>query len=188
MRNLVFFMHASLDGFAATLNGELSWVKVDDELFDFVATMTDQADTALYGRVTYEMMEAYWPGAGDKPNASKHDKEHSIWYNKVAKVVLSRKMSETGLKNTQVINDNLSENITKIKQQPGKNILIFGSPGASHSLLNAGLIDEFRIFINPILLGQGIPLFKDVPGLTKLMLIETKTFASGVIALHYKKA
>lgn len=181
-------MHASLDGFAATLNGELSWVKVDDELFDFVATMTEQADTALYGRVTYEMMEAYWPGAGDKPNASKHDKEHSIWYNKVAKVVLSRKMSETGLKNTQVINDNLSENITKIKQQPGKNILIFGSPGASHSLLNAGLIDEFRIFINPILLGQGIPLFKDVPGLTKLTLIETKTFASGVIALHYKKA
>jgi dihydrofolate reductase len=187
MRSLVYFMHASLDGFVATLNGELNWIKVDDELFDYVATMTDEADTALYGRATYEMMEAYWPTAGKKPAATKHEIQHSIWYNKVAKVVLSRTMIETGLKNTKVISDNLSENIAELKQQPGKNILIFGSPGASHSLLNAGLIDEFRIFINPVLLGEGIPLFKDVPGLMNLKLLETKTFSSGVIALHYRK-
>ncbi len=146
MRNLIFFMHTSLDGFVAGLNGEMNWIKLDEALFDFVATMTAQADTALYGRVTYDMMQGYWPKAGEKPNATKHDIEHSNWYNRVSKVVLSKTIDETGLHNTKVIGDNRSENITKIKQQEGKNILIFGSPGASQSLLNEGLIDEFLAF------------------------------------------
>ena len=188
MRNLIFFMHTSLDGFVAGLNGELNWVKLDEALFDFVATMTEQADTALYGRVTYGIMQSYWPTAGDQPDASKHDKEHSAWYNKVSKVVLSKTMQETGLQNTKVISDQLSENINKLKQQEGKNILIFGSPGASQSLLNQGLIDEFWLFVNPIILGQGMPLFKNVTGTTKLKLVESKTFPCGVIALHYQKA
>src|SRR3954470_10090079 len=126
MRNLIFFMHTSLDGFVAGLNGEMNWINVDEEMFDFVGTMTEQSDTALYGRVTYEMMQSYWPTAGDEPNASKHDKEHSAWYNKVAKVVLSGTITDTGLQNTKVISNQLSENINKIKQQDGKNILIFG--------------------------------------------------------------
>lgn len=187
MRNLVYFMHSSLDGFVAGSNGEMNWITVDDEIFDFVTTMTDQVDTALYGRVTYQMMEAYWPTAGEQPNASRHDKEHSIWYKNVSKVVLSKTINETGLLNTKVISDNLSENINKLKQQSGKNILIFGSPGASHSLLNAGLVDAFWIFVNPILLGQGIPLFKNISELIKLTLLDTKTFTSGVVALHYRK-
>ena len=180
-------MHSSLDDFVAGLNGEMDWITVDDEMFDFVKTMTDQVDTALYGRVTYEMMEAYWPTAAEQPNASKHDKEHSIWYKNVSKVVLSKTINETGLLNTKVISENLTENINKLKQQSGQNILIFGSPRASHSLLNAGLVDEFWIFTNPILLGQGIPLFKNVPGLIKLRLLDTKIFTSGVVALHYRK-
>lgn len=187
MRSLVFFMHASLDGFVAGTKGELNWVTVNDEIFEFVATMTARADTALYGRVTFQMMEAYWPKAGEKPNASKHDKEHSIWYKNVAKVVLSKTLDDTGLKNTKVIRDNLQENITQLKQKSGKNILIFGSPGASHSLLEFGLIDEYWIFVNPILLGEGIPLFKNVNDRVKLKLLESKTFTSGVIALHYRK-
>ena len=97
MRKLIFFMHASLDGFVAGPNGEMNWIQVNEPMFDFVATMTDQADTALYGRVTYEMMQSYWPNAGDQPNASKHDKEHSQWYNQVAKVVLSTTLEEAGL-------------------------------------------------------------------------------------------
>jgi dihydrofolate reductase len=188
MRNLIFFMHTSLDGFVAGLNGEMDWIKVDDEMFDFVATMTDQADTALYGRVTYEMMQSYWPTAGEQPNASKHDKEHSAWYNKVLKIVLSKTISEKGLDNTIVIRDKLADNINKIKKQDGKNILIFGSPGASQSLLNQGLVDEFWLFVNPIILGQGMPLFKDITGTTKLKLAESKTFACGVIALHYERS
>jgi dihydrofolate reductase len=180
-------MHTSLDGFVAGPNGEMNWIKVDEELFDFVGTMTDNADTALYGRVTYEMMESYWPTAGEQPNASKHDKEHSAWYNKVSKVVLSRTMNETGRINTKIISDHLTDNINKIKNKEGKNILIFGSPGASHSLLSLGLIDEFWLFVNPVLTGKGQPLFKDINETIKLKLEESKTFASGVIALHYSK-
>ena len=180
-------MHASLDGFVAGPNGEMNWITINDEIFDFVDTMTPQADTAVYGRVTYEMMEGYWPEAGKQPNASKHTREHSAWYSEVAKVVLSKTMSEDGLVNTTVISNNLVENINKIKNKEGKNILIFGSPRASHSLLSEGLVDEFWIFLNPILIGQGIPLFKDVPETTRLNLIETKIFTCGVIALHYKK-
>jgi len=185
MRNLIFSMHTSLDGFVAGLNGEMDWININDEIFDFVATITDKADTALYGRVTYEMMQNYWPTAGQHPNASKHDKEHSAWYNKVSKIVLSKTINEKGLDNTTVISDQLAENINKIKKQEGKNILIFGSPSASHSLLSNGLIDEFWLFINPVLLGQGMPLFKDVNEKIKLKLIESKTFTCGVIALHY---
>ena len=187
MRSLIFFMHTSLDGFVAGPNGEMNWIKVDEEIFDFVGTMTAQADTALYGRVTYEMMQSYWPEAGKEPGASKHDIEHSEWYNRVAKVVLSRTMKEEGLENTRVIADNLSENINKVKGQGDKNILIFGSPGASQSLLREGLIDEFWLFVNPIILCEGMPLFKNVT-LTKLALVESKSFKCGVVALHYKKS
>lgn len=187
MRSLVYFMHSSLDGFVAGTNGEMNWITVDDEIFEFVSTITNRADAALYGRVTYQMMEAYWPTAGEKPNASKHDKEHAVWYKNVSKIVLSKTINETGLINTMVISDNIPEKINNLKQQPGKNILIFGSPRASHSLLNLGLVDEYWIFVNPILLGQGIPLFKNVTGIVKLKLLESKTFTSGVVALHYGK-
>ena len=117
MRNLIFFMHTSLDGFVAGLKGEMDWISVDEEIFDFVATMTDKADTALYGRVTYEMMQRYWPTAGEHPNASKHDKEHSAWYKSVSKIVLSRTISEKGLVNTTVVSGQLADRINKIKKQ-----------------------------------------------------------------------
>ncbi|MBX7125095.1 MAG: dihydrofolate reductase family protein [Cyclobacteriaceae bacterium] len=187
MRNLVFFMHSSLDGFAAGPNGEMDWIKIDESLFEFVATLTSKADTALYGRVTYQMMEAYWPQADKKPNATKHDIEHAAWYRNVPKVVLSRTLKESGLTNTTVIRDQLAEKINAIKRLPGKDILIFGSPSASHALLDQGLIDEFWLFVNPVLLGQGKPLFKNIHERMKLRLVETKTFDFGVIALHYAR-
>ncbi len=180
-------MHTSLDGYVAGPNGEMDWIKFDDALFDFVGTMTAHADTALYGRVTYEMMQAYWPKAGEQPNATKHAREHSAWYNKVSKIVLSTTINEAELTNTKVISDELKDNIDKIKTQEGKNILIFGSPRASQSLLREDIIDEFWLFINPIILGKGMPLFKDVTNTTKLKLVESKTFECGVIALHFAK-
>lgn len=180
-------MHTSLDGFVAGPNGEMNWIKFDDSLFDFVGTMTAKADTALYGRVTYELMQGYWPTAADKPNASKHDREHAAWYKDVSKVVLSTTLDEAGLANTKVFRDNLTANINKLKQQEGKDILIFGSPRASQSLLREDLVDEFWLFVNPIILGEGMLMFKDVQGTTMLKLVETKTFACGVIALHYAK-
>src|SRR6266404_9264695 len=123
MRKLILFMHCSLDGFVADANGEMNWIRVDNEMFDYAGMMTDQSDTALYGRVTFEMMEAYWPSAGDKPNASKHDKQHSAWYNGVAKVIVSRTMKNKSLPNTQIISDHIEEHVRELKQQPGNSIV-----------------------------------------------------------------
>jgi dihydrofolate reductase len=187
MRSLVSFMHVSLDGFVAGLNGEMDWIKVDDEMFDYAALRTNESDTALYGRVTYQMMEAYWPTAADQPNATKHDKEHSAWYKKVDKVVLSKTMEGQQLPNTIIISNDVEHRVQALKQQAGKEIIIFGSPGASHTLMQYGLIDEFWLFVNPVLLGKGIPLFKDIQQITQLKLVTTATFASGVVCLHYKK-
>lgn len=180
-------MHTTLDGFVAGPNGEMDWINLDDEMFDLAGKQTDQADTALYGRKTYEMMNAYWPTAGDQPNASKHDMEHSRWYNQVQKVVLSKTIDGNGLNNTQIISNNLLENINELKQEAGNNIMIFGSATASHSLFNLGLIDEFWLFVNPVVIGQGIPLFKGITEITKLTLIESKMYSCGVIGLHYAK-
>src|SRR6185295_15463469 len=103
MRKIISFMHISLDGFVAGLNGEMDWIKVDEEIFDYVGKRISEGDTALYGRVTYQMMESYWPAAGAKPAASKHDIEHSKWYNNVHKVVLSKTLEEADLTNATII-------------------------------------------------------------------------------------
>ena len=181
-------MHISLDGFVAGPNGEMNWIKVDQEIFDHVGKRISEGDTALYGRVTYQLMEGYWPTAADKPTASKHDIEHSKWYNKVHKVVLSKTMKEAGLTNTKIISDNLSDRINAIKQSGdggSKDILLFGSPTATHSLMKLNLIDGYWLFVNPIILGRGIPLFVDIKDKIKLNLLNTRQFASGVTELNY---
>ena len=150
MRKIISFMHISLDGFVAGPNGEMNWIKVDEEIFDHVGKRIGESDTALYGRVTYQMMEGYWPTAGDEPNASKHDIEHSKWYNKVHKVVLSKTMKDAGLSNTTIISDNLADTINEIKQQDGPDILLFGSPTATHSLIRLGLIDGYWLFVGSV--------------------------------------
>lgn len=185
MRKIISFMHVSLDGFVAGPNGEMDWIKVDEEIFDYGAKRIGEGDTALYGRVTYQMMEGYWPTAADKPTASKHDIEHSKWYGKVHKVVLSKTMKDSGLTNTQIINNNLSDRINELKQQEGKEILLFGSPTATHSLIQLNLIDGYWLFVNPIILGRGIPLFADIKDKIKLKLLTTRPFTSGVTELNY---
>lgn len=186
MRKLVLFMHTSLDGFVAGPNGEMDWIIVNEEIFDYAGDRTSHADTALYGRVTYQMMEAYWPTAASQPNATKHDIEHSTWYDKVQKVVLSKTLKEEDLNNRTIISDNIPEKITALKQQPGKEIIIFGSPSAAHTLMQLNLIDEYWLFVNPIVLGEGIPLFKDIKR-KKLTLVKSNGFSSGVVCLHYEK-
>jgi len=186
MRKLIISLHVSLDGFVAGPKGEMDWIKLDEEMFDMVAGLTDQADTALYSRVTYEMMDNYWPGAASLPNASKHDIEHSNWYNQVEKVVLSKTMDGVKKDKTTFISDDAAAFIKKIKEQPGKNILVFGSPGAVHLLMENNLIDEYWLFVNPVILGEGIPLFTRLSERTSLTLIASKAFAYGVVALHYE--
>ncbi len=186
-RRIILFMHATLDGFVAGPKGEMDCFHVDDEIFDYAGARTNEGDTALYGRVTYEMMEAYWPTAADQPNPSKHDIEHSSWYNRVNKVVLSRSMKGVSRPRTRFIGDNLVAEINALKATQGKDILIFGSPGAAHSLMAEDLIDGYWIFVNPLLLGKGVRLFDDVPALQRLRLLESKALSSGVVCLHYER-
>lgn len=187
MRRLVLFMHVSLDGFVAGPDGEMDWISVDDEIFEYAGKRTDDADTALYGRVTYQMMESYWPTAAGQPGATKHDIEHSRWYNKVQKIVLSRTMHGANIQNTTIVSNNIPLEIGNIKQKPGKNILIFGSPGAAHSLMQHNLIDDYWLFVNPVVLGKGIPLFNGINDRLKLRLLSSKSFLAGIVGLHYEK-
>ena len=133
-------------------------------------------------------MENYWPTAGDKPTATKHEIEHSKWYSKVHKVVLSKTMKDADLTNTKIISDHLSDSINEIKQSRNggsKDILLFGSPTATHSLIQLNLIDGYWLFVNPIILGRGIPLFVDIKDKIKLKLLTTRQFTCGVTELNY---
>lgn len=178
-------MHISLDGFVAGPNGEMDWIKVDEELFDFVGKRISKGDTALYGRVTYEMMESYWPTAADKPNATKHDIEHAAWYKKSHKIVMSKTMQHSGSASTKVISSNLPDRIQEFKEQAGHEMLLFGSPTATHALIQLDLIDGYWLFVNPIILGRGIPLFADIKEKIKLRLLSTRPFTCGVTELNY---
>lgn len=185
MRPLISFMHISLDGFVAGPNGEMNWITVNQDIFDHVGQRIRQTDTSMYGRVTWQMMESYWPTAGTKPTATRHEVEHAKWYRDVHKVVLSTTLKADELTNTTVIRDRLSEQIRAIKNQPGSEILVFGSPSATHALIEADLIDGYWLFVNPIILGQGIPLFTGKSAKATLSLIATKPFACGVTELSY---
>ena len=187
MRRLVLFMHTSLDGFVGGPNGEMDWIAVNDEMFEYAGQRTREADTALYGRVTYQMMESYWPTAGDQPTASKHDIEHSKWYNSVAKVVVSRTMSGAKPTNTRIVGEGVTAEIIKLKQAAGKDIVMFGSPTVAHALMAERLIDDYWLFINPVLLGEGIPLFKDIKARAALRLVASHVLSSGVVCLHYER-
>lgn len=187
MRKIISFMHTSLDGFVAGPNGEMDWISIDEEMFGYAGRQTDKSDTALYGRVTYEMMDSYWPTAGSQPNATPHDIQHSEWYKKVEKIVWSRTMEGTTKPLTLFIGSHVIGEIEKIKQQPGEDIVIFGSPSVVHKLMQENLIDEFRLFINPVLLGKGIPMFKEMAQKVALRLIESRILASGVVMAAYKR-
>lgn len=186
MRKIISFMHISLDGFVAGPNGEMDWIKVDDEIFDHVHERISGTDTAMYGRVTYDMMEGYWPNAGKAPDASKHDKQHSGWYAKAHKLVLSRSLNGKALPNTTILCDALAERVNAIRHTEGSEILLFGSPTATHVLMELGLIDGYWLFVNPIILGKGVPLFKGITEKIKLKVVSNRSFANGVEELSYE--
>ncbi|QEM11271.1 dihydrofolate reductase family protein [Mucilaginibacter rubeus] len=185
MRNLVVFMHISLDGFTARVDGAMNWIKVSNEMFEYANARTQAADTALYGRKTFEMMDAYWPTAGDKSNASKHDIEHSTWYNKTLKYVVSETAEQQNTDKIKFIGGDIKAQVLNLKKQDGGEIIMFGSPGLARFLMKEGLIDEFWLFVNPIVLGAGIPLFPNTE--IKLRLEKSNAFPDGVIGLHYLK-
>lgn len=149
MRKVVLFMHISLDGFAAGANGELDWISYDEELEKYAEGVVSTVGAALYGRVTYQMMEGYWPTVLTNPSATQHEIEHARWVENIPKIVFSKSLEKVDWKNTRLIKTNIAEEISKLKQQPGKDLVIFGSPGLTRTLIQLDLVDAFRLTVNP---------------------------------------
>jgi dihydrofolate reductase len=186
MRNVVLFMHISLDGFAGGPNGELNWISFDEELQKYAETIVDTVGTAMYGRTTYKMMEGYWPTVLSDPSSRPQEISHARWIENIEKIVFSKTLEKVEWNNTRLIRDNVSEEVLKLKQKPGKDLVIFGSPGLAHSLMKLDLIDQYQLTLNPVLLGQGIPIFENIKSQSKLKLLKTTNLKSGVIGLHYE--
>ena len=185
MRKIVSSTNMTLDGFVAHTNGDLIRFNVEEDFFAMAADFCEKADAALYVKGTYSIMQAYWPTAGDKPNASVHDKQHSKWYNHVNRYVLSTTLKDSEAPNATIIRENVVDELKKLKEKEGKNIQIFGSPGVVRSLIQSDVIDEYWIFIYPVIIGNGIPLFKDIKQQIKLTLVSSRVLKSGAVALHY---
>jgi dihydrofolate reductase len=186
MRKLVLFMHLSLDGFAADTNSQLDFLTYDDELADYADELMKTVGSPVYGRVTYQLMEGYWPTVLTNPNASKRSLKHAQWVEEVPKVVFSKTLTEATWNNTRLIKDNIAEEIKKLKQEPGKDLVIFGSPGLSAHFMNLGLIDEYQLTVHPIILGNGLSVFRNNTAKSSLKLLHSTTMKSGVVTLHYE--
>lgn len=186
MRKVISFMHVSLDGFTAGPNGELEWAIVNEELNPYIDAFFRNVDTVLFGRNCYLGMQSYWPTVLNDPEAPPRDREHARWIENTPKIVFSKTLSQAEWKNSRLIKDQITEEIEALKQQPGLDLMILGSPGLTHTFMHLDLIDEYRLFLNPIVLGGGIPLFQDIKEWKRLELIGTKTFQAGVVELHYQ--
>lgn len=184
MRKLVLFMHVSLDGYASDSEGGLGWIPYNEEFEKYAEEVVAEVGSPVYGRTTYRMMESYWPTVLDDPNESTHSLEHARWVQDVKKIVISSTMDKAEWNNTMLIKDNIAEEIMALKEQPGKNLVIFGSPGAAKTLLDLGLIDEFLLTICPVVLGSGKSAFDGVEKI-RLKLLSSRTFDSGIIATRY---
>ena len=182
MRKLFSFNMVTLDGLIAGPGGDISWHNVDEEFGKFANEQTGTADLLLFGRVTYQMMASYWP----TEEAIKNDPIVAGQMNRSPKIVFSRTLGKAEWNNTRVIKDHIAEEITKLKQQPGKDMALFGSANLMATLMQLDLIDEHRIMLNPVVLGKGTPLFQGRKDPLKFKLVNTRTFRSGNILLYYQ--
>jgi dihydrofolate reductase len=169
----------SLDGFFEGPNKKFDWFAPDGEFLDYAKDLLRTVDMILFGRITYEHMAAYWPSAPRDEIADA--------MNNLPKVVASRTLRKVEWNKSRLLQGDVAEEVPKLKQAPGKNIVIFGSATLASSLLQLGLIDEYRVILSPILLGGGNPMFTDMKQRIDLKLGKTKLLKSGVIVLYYEK-
>ncbi len=180
MRNITLFMNVSLDGYFEGPDHDISWTIRDDEAFS--SADNDGTGTMLFGHRTYDMMKAYWP----TPQAAQNMPEIARYMNENLKVVASHKPFEPGWQNVRVISHGLRQEIEQLKQQPGKDIIIFGSNTLCVSLLQWSLLDEVQLLVNPVVLGRGTSLFQGLPEKANLKLTKTKQHKSGNLLLTYQ--
>ena len=182
MRKLITSINMTLDGFCDHEAGI-----VDEELHEKVNELFNEVDTVIFGRVTYQLMEEGWPSVVMNPTGIKSVDEFAVLIDQVQKVVFSHTLKQVSWNNTRLAEGELIEEVKKLKQMPGKNMLA-GGPSIIDTLMVAGLIDEYYLWVHPIVLGKGLPLFKNIPERINLKLINTITLGSGVVILHYQPA
>ena len=182
MRKLIAAINMSLDGFC-----DHTAMIPDDEILQHYNDLLRNADTLLYGRITYQLMESYWPTVVKKPTGNKPNDEFAVLIDNISKIVFSHTLKNVEWKNVKLAKGGIKEEVLELKQQAGKNILA-GSPGLIATLTQLDLIDEYQLLVQPIILGKGLRLFKNISDGKYLKLIKTKIFGSGSITLYYEPA
>ncbi|PKO14344.1 MAG: riboflavin biosynthesis protein RibD [Chloroflexi bacterium HGW-Chloroflexi-10] len=182
MRKIIFRNMVSLDGFFEGPNHEIDWHMVNDEFNELSIDMEKTTDTLIFGRITYELMASYWP----TELALTDDPKVARMMNTLTKVVFSRTLKHVDWQNSRLVNGDTVEEITRLKQLPGKDMAIFGSANLAKTLIENNLIDEYQIFVNPVVLGGGRSLFEGIKTKLTFNLQGTKIFKNGLVLLTYQ--
>jgi dihydrofolate reductase len=183
LRKTIMFNLISVDGFFEGLNKwDIGWHRVDQEFNQFAIDQLNHAGGLIFGRVTYQGMASYWP----TPAAIQNDPVTAGLMNSMPKYVFSKTLDKLEWNNSQLMEGEAAIELKKLKEQTGKDLLIFGSANLSSTFTKNGLIDEYRLMVNPIVLGKGGSVFDGNSGLLKFELIDLKTFKNGNILLYYR--
>ena len=176
------FDFVTLDGYFEGPKGDISWHKHDADGTAYAVEGLKSGNTLLFGRVTYEMMASYWP----TPVAIKNDPVVAEGMNRAEKIVFSRTLKHAGWNNTRLVKDNIGEEIRKLKKISGRDMTLLGSGSILTQLAEEGLIDEFQFMVDPVALGEGTPIFKNIKHRLNLKLTSTRTFKNGTVLLCYQ--
>ncbi|HEV7400114.1 MAG TPA: dihydrofolate reductase family protein [Solirubrobacterales bacterium] len=183
-RKVIYSMGVSLDGFIAGPNGEIDWSVPDEELHRFHNQQAREIGAHFCGRRLYEVM-VYWETAGENPSISEFELEFAQIWQAMPKILFSNTL-ETVEGNARLAGDSVAEEVARLKEQPGKDLAV-GGAGLASTFIEQGLVDEFRLFISPVVLGRGIPYFPSLDERIELELMETRTFGSRVVYLRYQR-
>ncbi len=186
MRKVIYMMMVSLDGFVEGPHREIDWHIIDEELHTAANNQQSAIDTYLYGRRMYQLMAEDWPPVETDPTVPGYMVEFARIWKSMPKIVFSKTLDRVEW-NSRLVRGNIAEEVAKLKALPGKDMSVGGANLAS-TFIRLGLIDEYRIFIHPVVVGGGTPLFPTLDEPLKLRLVETRTFGSGVVYLRYQSA
>jgi dihydrofolate reductase len=189
MRKIFLHIFVSVDGFIEGTDQDLSWMAADGEFEEYINGVLGSIDSMIFGRRSFELLAQYWPTAEENPAAAadparpERHIEAARMMNAKEKIVFSRTLKATDWANSTIISGDFATEVARVKQRPGRDIALFAGAGLATSFMRLGLIDEYRLLVNPILLGRGTPLFQGGYDRMKLDLVQTRTFGSGAILL-----
>lgn len=186
MGKLIYSLNVSLDGYAATSDGGLDWANVDEELHTWFNDRAKESAASIYGRRMYELMAGYWPTAETDPAATPAMLEFAAIWRDLPKIVFSSTLDHVEW-NSRLVRGDAVEEVAKLKSQPDF-LMDVGGPTLASTLMRHGLIDEYRVYVHPMILGAGTPFFPPMEERVGLHLLGTRTFGSGVVQLRYEVA